>query len=450
MGKRLFNDSFLIIFLTMIVIQLTGCSIDGLFSNKEFNKGKGTESNPFHVTTVEHLQAINDPENLNRHFIQMADIDASASYEYQNGSGWKQIGSWETPFTGSYNGNGYVIRDLKLHAQRGGPSNGVWGYIKNGRIENVYVDNSVQLSKIRSDDQYQYDSNEQFVESLSSESAEVDLFNKRGVGAMVGINDGGEIINSTFHGIVNDRMGAPAGFVGINTGLVENSHFKGRTHGFSGVGFTSINYGKIIDSSSEIHISGMSAIGFVRINYGEIIRSSAHVDLTGSTGTSGFSSKNIGGRIESSYVTGKISSWYITAGFIFDNSGEVINCYSNVNLSINRDPDNDPYAASLLVYENTEGGMIENSYATGTITANDEGAEIGAVAVKNDGILESVYWDMDSIGNEEAVLFGSPEGTFGLTTGQMTGPAADQNMPAFDWVNVWRTTTGYPALWWED
>ena len=413
-----------------------------------FTAGMGTESNPFHVTTVEQLQAIEKPGYVDMHYIQMADIDASASYEYQSGSGWKQIGSRESPFTGSYNGNGYVIRDLYLHAQRGGPSNGVWGYVKNGRIENVYVDNSIQLSKVRSEDQFMFNSTEQSVELLTTASEEIDLSNSNGYGGMVGFNDGGEIINSTFHGRVEARMGSPAGFVGINTGIVMNSHFKGITGGFGGKGFTTINAGKIIDSSTEIRAGGMGITGFVFTNYGEIIRSYAHIDISGSNFSIGFCSYNYGGRIESSYVTGKISSWRLAAGFIMTNRGEVINSYSNVNITMNKDP-HDNYTASGFVYENTEEGVIERSYATGTITAEDEGAEIGAVAVKNDGILESVYWDKDVIKFEDAVLFGSSEGISGLTTEQMSGDAAQEFMPAFDWNAVWKVTESYPVLRWE-
>lgn len=413
-----------------------------------FTTGMGTESNPFHVTTVEQLQAINGPGYLDMHYIQMSDIDASASYEYQHGSGWRQIGSRETPFTGSYNGNGFVIRDLKLHAQRGGPSNGVWGYVKNGRIENVYVDNSVQLSKVRSEDQYLLEPNEQFVKLLTPASAEIDLSGSRGVGGMVGFNDGGEIINSTFHGRVEAVMGSPAGFVGINTGLVENSHFKGTAGGFGGVGFTSINTGKIIDSSTEIRASGMGVFGFVSLNLGEIIRSSAHVDLHGSNITAGFVSNNRG-RIESSFVTGEISGRMRVAGFSIENSGVIENSYSNVDASLQY-LDDDFFSISGFVFENSTKGVIENSYVTGTVIATGAEAEISAVINENQGSVKSVYWDMDSIGDIDAVFDGSREGITGLTTEQMTGTAAMEFMPAFDWNAVWRTTPDYPILMWQE
>lgn len=321
MGKRLIAGSSLIIFLTLMVIKLPGCSTDSADSSLVYPKGKGTESNPFHVTTILQLQAIDEPGHLDMHYIQMGDIDTSPSHEFQHGSGWKEIGSRETPFTGSYNGNGYVIRDLKLHEQRGGPSRGVWGYVKNGRIENVFVDNSNQVLSKSSDDQYQFGlnnqflfgSNEQSIELISPTSAEIDLSDDVGIGGLVGFNDGGEIINCTFHGFVGAYISSTAsGFVGINTGL------------------------------------------------------------------------------------------------------------------------------------------IENSYATGTVIATGAEAELSAVIKTNHGSVNSIYWDMDSIGEKESVFEGSSERITGLKTDQMTGTAARQFMPEFDWDTVLRTTANYPVLWWED
>ena len=455
MGKRQIVDSGLIIFIILIVTQLPGCSTDSAYSSLVYPKGKGTESNPFHVTSVHQLQAIDVPEHLNMHYIQMGDIDASESHEFQNGSGWKEIGTRETPFTGSYNGNGYVIRDLKLHEQRGGPSRGVWGYVKNARIENVFVDNSDQVLRkslddhylFGSDDHYLFGSNEQSIVSKTSISAEIDLSEVVGIGGLVGFNDGGEIINCRFHGRVG-AYGTPAGLVGVNTGLIENSHFKGSTSGFGGVGFSGINTGKIIDSSAEIRSGGMSAHGFVILNYGEIIRSSAQVDLNPSFFSAGLVSNNYGGRIESSFVTGEVRSRRSAAGFVINNSGVIENSYSNVNVSINY-LDGDNFSVSGFVFENSEEGEIENSYATGTVIATGAEAELSAVIKTNNGSVKSVYWDMDSIGYEAAVFEGSSAGITGLTTDQITGTSARQFMPEFDWDTVWRTTVNYPVLRWQ-
>jgi hypothetical protein len=75
----------------------------------------------------------------------------------------------------------------------------------------------------------------------------------------------------------------------------------------------------------------------------------------------------------------------------------------------------------------------------------------GAFAGENSGMIDHGYWDQESTGMDTGVNQGDYEGTTGLTTAEMTGAAAEQNMREFDWVNIWRTTEdGYPVLRWEE
>jgi len=142
-------DSFLIVLFALLLIQ--GC-VNNSDSDRTFDGGNGTEANPFQISTIDQLQAIDDPVYLDKHFIQVSDIDASPSAEFQHGSGFKHIGDRETPFTGSYNGNGFVIRDLHLHIQRSSDQHtGIFGMIQSARLENITVDNSEQLERVKSE-----------------------------------------------------------------------------------------------------------------------------------------------------------------------------------------------------------------------------------------------------------------------------------------------------------
>jgi hypothetical protein len=107
--------------------------------------GDGSQTNPYQVHTLDDLIAIALEENLDKHYIQVADIDASESENLNNGSGFKHIGDAEHPFTGVYDGDEFVIRDLHLNFNRSDPHNGLFGYAKNAEIVNVNVDNSTQL-----------------------------------------------------------------------------------------------------------------------------------------------------------------------------------------------------------------------------------------------------------------------------------------------------------------
>ena len=61
----------------------------------------------------------------------------SSSAEFNDGKGFLPIGNIGRPFSGSYNGNGYTISNIKLNF--GVPNVGLFGYIKAGIIENIQI-----------------------------------------------------------------------------------------------------------------------------------------------------------------------------------------------------------------------------------------------------------------------------------------------------------------------
>jgi hypothetical protein len=82
--------------------------------------GTGSSSNPWKIETAEHLEALADCVNAGNsglasgYFILMNDIDL------QNYSNWKPIGDYSTKnnnsvFRGNFNGNGKVVRNLKIN-----------------------------------------------------------------------------------------------------------------------------------------------------------------------------------------------------------------------------------------------------------------------------------------------------------------------------------------------
>ena len=67
-----------------------------------------------YISNILELQKIgNDPAYpLNEDYELTQDIDASGTISLNNGEGFIPIGSMETPFTGTFNGNGKKIRNL--------------------------------------------------------------------------------------------------------------------------------------------------------------------------------------------------------------------------------------------------------------------------------------------------------------------------------------------------
>jgi hypothetical protein len=75
--------------------------------------GDGTEQNPYEVGNVDQLQCIVDRETgteFGDHFVQVSDIDATETENWNNGNGFGPI----EVFHGSFDGNGYQITGLTI------------------------------------------------------------------------------------------------------------------------------------------------------------------------------------------------------------------------------------------------------------------------------------------------------------------------------------------------
>ena len=410
--------------------------------------GDGSETNPYLVHSLADLVAIGLEENLDKHYIMVSDIDASDSRDLQNGSGFQPIGTRERPFTGSFRGDGYTISSLWIHNQRAGDNAvGFFGYVKDGLIEDVIIDNrspnwlnKAEKNLIGREGQI----------PLELNYSKADLSNMRGIGTFVGFNDGGTIRNSVYMGLAGGHIHQGlGGFVGINTGLIENSHFDGNLSSGSVAGFVVINTGTINQSSAKGIAGGMTGWGFVLTNYGKIDNSFVDMNIGSANGAAGFVGYHEDGVITSSFASGSISSSIDISGFVLNNNAEISNVYSTISLEAVDFQASRKIAG--IVFSNKQNGKIDNSYFAGSIDITGSSDFTKAAIFENMGTMENIYWDTELSGLNDTVVEGSPEGATGLTTIQMTGPSAEQNMAGFDWLNIWRTTEdGYPVLRWQE
>lgn len=88
---------------SLLTVQATEISA---IEENVFNKGDGTEENPYLVSTAEQLDAVRN--DLNAYYVQINDIDLS---QYAN---WVPIGNYDNPFIGNYDGSGYTIKNLTI------------------------------------------------------------------------------------------------------------------------------------------------------------------------------------------------------------------------------------------------------------------------------------------------------------------------------------------------
>lgn len=99
--------------------------------------GNGLETNPYRVTTIEELQAIQ--ADLGAHVELDNDIDASETAEWNAGRGFDPIGLRDSPFNGTIDGNGYTIDRLTIYR----PTRryvGLLGYVEDEtEITNIHL-----------------------------------------------------------------------------------------------------------------------------------------------------------------------------------------------------------------------------------------------------------------------------------------------------------------------
>jgi len=102
-----------------------------------FSGGTGTYNDPYQVNN---LTDLNDVRNyLSSYFIQTDDI--SIGFNYNTPLGWLPIGDYSNPFTGYYDGYGFVITAMKIDR----PNTdyiGLFGYTYRAVLKNITINDS--------------------------------------------------------------------------------------------------------------------------------------------------------------------------------------------------------------------------------------------------------------------------------------------------------------------
>jgi trimeric autotransporter adhesin len=321
-------------------------------------------------------------EFLGSHFIQVNNINASSTSAWNGGQGFRPIGSSSNPFTGTFNGNGFEISGLTIDRD-GDDHVGLFGFIGNAQIDNTGLVN-------------------------------VNITGEDIVGGLAGTNNG-QISNSYVTGIISgDEM--VGGLVGANNGQITGSHSLAAVFGdddhIGGLAGINGSTGKITNSfaSGNVEADDVGTGGLVGTNYGEISHSYATGNVIGDESVGGLVGANRNNaRIVNSYAAGSVSGDDEVGG---------------------------------LAGRNYPNGVIAASYASGTVSGDDE---TGGFIGWNQASLDSCYWDTQAANQSNGIGRGSQNGLTGLTTSEMTGSSAEDNMPGFNWNSVWRTSGNLPG-----
>ena len=207
-------------------------------------------SQTIHITTIEQLQKIGDnASTLDGDYVLDSDIDASATNSWNGGEGFKPIGISPFHFSGTFDGQGYVIRNLYINRVTANDV-GLFGYVSGSSapatIRNVALDNALIKGKSFTGALAGYKDNCLIYNcySTGSVSAETDyagglvgwsqantpitncystsaVTGQNGIGGLVGYNDNTPIIKSYSAGkvsVTENRVGSlVGGLIGWST-----------------------------------------------------------------------------------------------------------------------------------------------------------------------------------------------------------------------------------------
>jgi hypothetical protein len=277
-----------------------------------FAGGNGTEENPYQIADWYHLDNVRN--YLSSYFILTNDLDSNsigytelASVIANEGKGWQPIGTIAVndAFVGSFDGQGYEIRDLFIN--RSGESDvGLFGVVEEGGvIENVGVaangnvvgngDVGVLVGKNEG--------------NVSSSYCTGNVTGNLNIGGLVGWNFGGTVTDSYSTGSVTglDNVG---GLVGWNTGTTSNSYAIGSVTGNTSVG------------------------GLAGKNAGTASNSYATGNVTGDDNVGGLVGKNDNtGTVSNSYATGNVAGELHVGGLMGRNQGTESNSFWDTETS---------------------------------------------------------------------------------------------------------------------
>ena len=267
--------------------------------------GEGTVDSPFQIENLENLYWISSNQaNWNKHYIQVADIDASETNTWFSGGGWLPIGnlqnSWSypplSPFTGSYDGQFYKISNLYVNR----PSTsgiGLFGSTRNAVMKRIIMEN-------------------------------VSMIGNEGVGAIVGAQYVGDVVDYCYSSgnISGNRC------IGGITGNVWVP--DGQSSGYCRVG----------NCFSNANISGNQEVGGLVGRMSITFSSPAEIVNSYATGNVLAINNWAGGLVGYFYSGGKVINCYSTGTVTGNNSGGMVgrpgnstwtNCFWDIESSNN-------------------------------------------------------------------------------------------------------------------
>jgi len=374
-------------------------------------------------------------EDLNGDYLLMNDLDSTtAGYEElaspaaNQGKGWDPIGTPGAPFTGTFDGQAYEVRDMVINrpARNGtglfgavGVDVGAAGVISTkGVVENLGVVNAAVTGDWN-------------------------------VGGVVGQQaDTGAVTSCYFTGDVTGNGQHVGGLMGFNYGTLSDSHATGSVTGYDEEvgGLVGFNEGTVSNSYSTGSVTGnLSVGGLVGTQVvGDVSDCYSTCSVIGNMNVGGLVGYCSNSTVSDSYATGSVTGGVVVGGLVGLNDGTVSNSYATGSLTGNH------HVGGLVGYNiNT----VFNSYATGSVTGN---SDVGGLVGRNyQGTVGDSFWDTQTSSQSTS------DGGTGKTTAEMKSVAtfsteawniiAVANSSTRNVSYIWNIVDGqtYPFLSWQ-
>lgn len=329
-------------------------------------EGLGTKDEPFLVSTIADLIEISsDTLYCDKHYLQINDIDAITTLNLNEGAGFSPIGyyndSFYKSFTGSYDGQGYIISSLYINM----PNDyfiGLFASTHNAEISNialidVNINSGGTAGSLVGRNNYSIINNCYATGVISGAN--------RSIGGLVGINYHATISNSYAAVAVAGANHSIGGLVGFDQwSTINNSHATGSVTG-------SDNLGGLVGWSRSIVIKDCYATG----------------DISGGlTNSGGLVGYTVMAEIDNCYATGNVTGTVCVGGLAgYANNSLVNNCYASGDVT---------GTSKIGGFSGYSNSRFSRSYSRGAVSGDDQvGGFVG------DGMYRFTtdsFWDIET------------------------------------------------------
>ncbi len=418
-----------------------------------FAGGDGSEENPFQIATAQNLNDIR--YNMRAHYIQVADIDISEME-------WEPVGNYinaqdNHPFRGKYDGDGFSIEGFTIIAPDDDDI-AFFGYLSAAEVTNMVFEEATILAQDNSAILAVRAEGETVISNCYI-SGEIEGNNN--ISGVLSYGSDVEIIGTHFDGTVRGRT-RTTGLISDSRGTItiRGSRVSGNIQGqwqFCAGVIASLSSASIISDThvdATIEAAGSDSGGFVGWNSGLIENSSFTGSIQGRLSVGGITGQNRGqGTVRNSFVDGAVEG-YRSVGGITGNSGSAVNngdvaienCYVRGTVHGNDEDDSN----NIGGIAGQSHGTITGSYSTASVTGPD-GQLSGVLHRRTSGVVTDSYWNTETSG-----LNTSTGGGEGRLTRQMVYPYDDLTYEGWDFDEIWQNdpneliNDGYPVLFWQD